>query len=105
MKVKSFIEIIDSLPLTDSKIELVKYNGIEILEDIMDFLEIRFPQWKEDLKEWSAEFILSHIERYIDIYQDSKGKKHTDCLGNIYLDINDSYYIFINSYEFCKAIL
>ncbi len=93
MQAKTYSTILESLPHTEDRDELIQYDRLEILDDIMDFMEIRFPNWKEELESWAAEFILTRIKLNEDCYYDTEAENYDYLryLINLYEDINDSY--------------
>lgn len=105
MKIKTYAEIIESLPETVDRPELEQHDGSEILDDIMDFIEIRFPYWKEDLGSYATEYLLHHINLYLDWFEKSNGDKYIDCLISIYIEINDSYSEWVSNYKNARALL
>src|SRR6266540_2333481 len=95
----SYAELIDSLPLTNDRIELIRYDGTEILDDIMDFIMIQFPNWQTDLGAWAAEFILSQIQFYEELYSEYGKDKHIECLFYMFTDINEEYNKYVLNYQ------
>jgi hypothetical protein len=92
--------IINSLQVTDDQKELQLEINNPALIDILDFMEIRFPSWKQELGSWAAEFILTHIRLYEDFYEpDFTHIKHRKCLKSIYEDLEVGYYTTLDLYS------
>jgi hypothetical protein len=77
MTTEEHIEYIQLLPLTDDQVELLEEAGKPILDDVIDFVEIRFPNWQAGIGSWAAEYLLDTIRLYEDIYENANTSEIT----------------------------
>jgi hypothetical protein len=87
--------LIEALPVTLETKELLLFSKSEVLDDIIDFLNMRFPNWNNELGHWAAEFLLSNVYFYKDLYT-RETKCGISCLTDIYREIQESYEHFVN---------
>lgn len=91
--------LIETLPVTNDTEELMLFAQSEVLDDIIDFLNIRFPIWQEELGNWSSEFLLSNVCFYKSLYTNDAGCGISS-LTDVYRELEDSYKQFINENHF-----
>jgi hypothetical protein len=104
MRTHDHSSLIEALPVTLETKELMLFAQTEVLDDIIDFLNIRFPNWNEELGHWAAEFLLSNVYFYKDLYS-KETKCGTSCLTDVYRDIQDSYLQFVKENHFVGSVI
>ena len=102
MRTHDHSNLIETLPVSADTKELILFAQSEVLDDIIDFLNIRFPNWQDELGHWAAEYLLSNVYFYKDLYS-HESRCGISGLSDVYRDIQDSYQQFVTENHFVSS--